>query len=416
MGSPEFETAALLFGSFGLILCHLARKISRWPRRLCVAILAATIAATVAEMLVGAASQVQVSIPVYRALLVFQSLIAPVPTLLVFAYILFCCGEDYKKNALLHILCVLSGLLALSVSLLDIVGEISPAPDYTLQIGRWPVLFFFCSAALSVVSLIALFRRWNKLTHAQRIMFFLSFFSSRAAVILIVEFLLVYDLIRRYLSQQEENERQRTRLAVAQMRPHFIYNTLLSLYYLCAQDTEKTQRVIRDFTRYLQNNFTAIAEETPIPFEKELEHTRAYLAVEQACHEGDLFVEFDTPNTFFRLPALTLQPIVENAVKHGFVPGRLPLYVSITTEDTGNGARIVVEDTGPGFLASEYSEPHMTLDNIRERLKTQCGGTLTIEPREAGGTKVMIFVPRRKDETQSLQRFTQNQIIRKQGL
>lgn len=399
MVSLDFGAAALLFGGFGLILTHLARHIAGWPRRLCVAILAAAMASTALDMLVSAAPQYQAPIPLYRVLLVFQTVTAPLPALLVFAYILCCCGEDHKKSVLFRFLCVLSGLVAVSASLFAIAGEIGPAPDYTLQIGRWSVLFFFFSAALSVAALIALFRRWKKLTNAQRVMFLLASLSSRSAAIIFVEFLLVYDLICRYLAQQEESEQQRTRLAVAQMRPHFIYNTLLSIYYLCARDTEKTQRVIRNFTRYLQNNFTAIAEDKPILFEKELEHTKAYLAVEQACHEGNLFVEFDTPAMYFRIPALTLQPIVENAVKHGLVPGRPPLYVSVVTEDTGEGARITIEDTGPGFLTSEDAEPHTTLDNIRDRLRIMCGGTLTIEPREAGGAKVTIFVPRRKEQT-----------------
>ena len=397
MAVLDFGTAALVFGIFGLVLAHLARNIARWPRRLCVAILAAAMVSTVADMLVRAAPQVQVPIPAYRALLVAQSIAAPVPALLVFVYILYCCGEDYRKSVFLRVLCVLSGLMAVSESVLEIAGEIGPAPDYALRFGLWPVLFFAFSVALSALTLIALFRRRKKLTNAQCIMFFLSLFGSRSAVILMIEFLLVYDLIRRYLVQQAESEQQRMRLAVARMRPHFIYNTLLNLYYLCAKDTEKTQRVIRDFTRYLQNNFSAIGEEKPILFEKELEHIRAYLAVEQACHEGSLFGEFDTPHTFFRVPALTLQPIVENAVKHGLIPGLPPLYVSIATEDTGMGSRVTVEDTGPGFSPAKDSEGHMTLDNIQERLRILCGGTLTIEPRETGGTKVTIFVPRRKD-------------------
>ena len=70
---------------------------------------------------------------------------------------------------------------------------------------------------------------------------------------------------------------------MAQMRPHFIYNTLMNVYYLCAKAPPRAQRVIRDFTRYLQNNFTGIAQEDTISFEKELEHTRAYLAGETAC-------------------------------------------------------------------------------------------------------------------------------------
>ena len=396
MAVLDFGTATLVLGIFGLVLCHLARDIIGWPRRLCVALFAAAAASAVAEMLVRAASQHQVSIPVYRALLVFQTLTAPLPMLLVFAYILYCCGEDYRKNTLLRVLCVLSGVMAAGVSVLEIVGEIGPAPDYELRFGLWPVVFFACSMALIAVTLVALFCRWKKLTNAQRVMFLLSFFSSRSAVIIFVEFLLVYDLIRRYLAQQKESEQQRTRIAVAQMRPHFIYNTLMSIYYLCAEDAEKTQRVIRDFNQYLQSNFTAIAEEKPIPFEKELEHTKAYLAVEQACHEGRLFVEFDTPVTFFRVPALTLQPIVENAVKYGLIPGLPPLYVFVTTENIGSGIQITVEDTGPGFEQTVDNKPHIALNNIRQRLRALCGATLEIEPREAGGTKVTIFVPRRK--------------------
>ena len=393
----DFGTAALVLGIFGLVLTHLARGISQWPRRLCAAILAAAMAGGAADLLVRVAPGYQAPIPVYRALLVVQSIASPLPTLLVYAYILYFCGEDYRKNTLMRVLCVLSGLLAAVSSVLAIVGEIGPAPDYELRLGMWPVLLSVLSAALAVATLLALFRRWKKLTNAQRIMFFLTFFSSHSAVILFMEFLLVYDLIRRYLQQQEENEQQRTRLAVAQMRPHFIYNTLLSIYYLCAEDTEKTQRVIRDFTQYLQSNFTAIAEEKPILFEKELEHTRAYLAVEQACNEGRLFVEFDTPATHFKLPALTLQPIVENAVKYGLSPGLPPLYLSVATGDAGSGVWVTVEDTGPGFQQLTDNKPHVALDNIRQRLKTMCGGTLEIEPREAGGTKVTMLIPRRGD-------------------
>lgn len=395
----DFGTAALLFGLFGLVMAYHARIIARWPRRLCAAILSAAVANALADLLVRAAVQYQVPIPLYRALIVFQSLTAPLTSLLVLAYALYCCGENYRKSVVLRVLCVLAAALAVVGSLWAILGEISTEPVYTLQMGLWPVPLFFCSAALNVTTLIALFRRWKKLTITRRVMFVACCLTSSSTNVVLVEFLLVYDLIRRYQAQQEENAQQRIRVAVAQMRPHFIYNTLLSLYYLCAQDTEKTQRVIKDFTRYLQNNFMAIAEEKPILFEKEVEHTRAYLAVEQACYEGRLFVEFDTPHQYFRIPALTLEPIVENAVKHGLDPGRPPLYVSIATEDTGHGVQITVEDTGPGFSPAQYNEPHITLDNIRERLRVMCGGALTIEPREAGGTKVTIFVPRRRDET-----------------
>ena len=119
--------------------------------------------------------------------------------------------------------------------------------------------------------------------------------------------------------------------------------------------------------------------------------------MEQACFEGHLFVEFDTPTLFFKLPPLTLQPIVENAVKHGLTPELEPLYVSIVTQEVAQGVQITVEDTGPGFAPSDDDAPQLALSNIRERLKTMCNGTLEIEPREACGTRVTLFIPRKDD-------------------
>lgn len=167
----------------------------------------------------------------------------------------------------------------------------------------------------------------------------------------------------------------------------------MSIYYLCQEDSEKAQRVILDFSSYLQNNFTAIAREDTVPFHDELEHTRAYLAVEKARFEDKLYVEFDTPVTVFRLPPLTLQPNVENAVKHGISLDLDPLYLTVTTGSTDDGVRLTVEDTGPGFDPSKDNEQHIALNNIRQRLNTMCGGTMTIAPREQGGTKVTVFVP-----------------------
>ncbi len=196
-----------------------------------------------------------------------------------------------------------------------------------------------------------------------------------------------------YLNQQKEIANQNAHILVLQMRPHFIYNTMTSIYYLCEQDPHKAKQVTLDFTTYLRKNFAAIASEETIAFTDELEHTHAYLAVEQAQFEETLFVNFDTPHTLFRIPPLTLQPIVENAVKHGMVASDKPIHISVKTRKTETTNEIIVEDDGPGYQPKDDNEPHIALNNIRQRLEMMCKGTLEISSGEQGGTAVKITIP-----------------------
>ena len=209
-------------------------------------------------------------------------------------------------------------------------------------------------------------------------------------------YIIVSDQIIHNSRQQRELANQRASVMVLQMRPHFIYNTMMSIYYLCKQDADKAQQVTLDFTTYLRRNFTAIASENTVPFKDELEHTRAYLAVEQAQHEDMLFVDYDTPHINFNVPPLTLQPLVENAVKHSLDPNGDPLRIFVKTRQTDFGSEIVVENTGLDYQPGDDSEPHTALSNIQQRLAMMCKGTLTIAPREGGGTVVKVTVPKAK--------------------
>ena len=151
------------------------------------------------------------------------------------------------------------------------------------------------------------------------------------------------------------------------MRPHFIYNALMSIYYLCAQKPQKVQEVTLDFMTYLRKNFTALAGEDTISFSDELEHTRAYLLIEQVQFEDNLLVDFDTPHKNFRVPSLILQPIVENVIEHGINPESAPLRIFIRTR------------------------------KINFESEIMCGGKLIIRLREEGGAvvKVIALEPQR---------------------
>ena len=205
--------------------------------------------------------------------------------------------------------------------------------------------------------------------------------------------IILSDQIEQNLRQQREIANQRNSILALQMRPHFIHNTLMSIYYLCKQNPVEAQRVTLNFNTYLEKNLTALTSDETIPFSEELEHTRAYLNVEQALYGKSLFVDYDMPHTHFRIPPLTLQPIVENAVKHGLDPDSDPIRIFIRTRQTDSGSEIIVSDNGPGFEATDNDRPHIALANIKQRLELMCGGQMSILPREGGGTVVKLTIP-----------------------
>ena len=198
---------------------------------------------------------------------------------------------------------------------------------------------------------------------------------------------------REIADQQLEIASQRASIAVLEMRPHFICNTMASIYVLCRRDPERAAQVVMDFTTYLRKNFGAVASAEPIPFASELEHTRAHLAVEQAQHPKSLLVDYDTPHTLFRVPPLTLQPVVENAVRHGRDPYKGPLHVSIKTRGTATGSEVTVSDDGHGLDPKDDGGPHVALRNIRQRLELMCAGTLAVTAGDEGGTRVTVTIP-----------------------
>jgi len=197
----------------------------------------------------------------------------------------------------------------------------------------------------------------------------------------------------------KENEVQlrnaRIQAMMQQIRPHFIYNTLTSIYVLCREDPKQAMDAIQDFTTYLQANFTAVSSEAPITFTDELRHTKAYLEVESLCYGNRLSIEYDTQYTAFRLPPLTLQPIVENAVKHGIGAGQKNESIIIRSYMQDSNALICVEDNGPGIHPGSDSEDvHIGIKNVEERLAIMCGGTMTVQNLPSGGTRVTITIPR----------------------
>ena len=184
---------------------------------------------------------------------------------------------------------------------------------------------------------------------------------------------------------------------LSQMQPHFLYNVLNSIYQLCEIDPKTAQDAIEKFSDYLRNNMASLEEKGVIPFEEEYSHVKTYLALEQIRFPGKLRVTGDIQATNFKVPPLTVQVLVENAVKHGITKKRDGGMVTVSTRELPDCWQITVSDTGRGFDPAHYDEDgkaHFGLRNARERLRLMAGGTLTVTSRPGQGTTAEIRIPK----------------------
>ena len=209
--------------------------------------------------------------------------------------------------------------------------------------------------------------------------------------------------------QNDELSDLRTRIALSQIKPEFICESLNSVYELCDRDKERAKEVIVHLSNYLRQNIESISTERLITFEKELNHTMVYIELEKSRCPGRFEIEYHIDDTFFLLPALTLQPLVENAITHGIykLPPDEKGKVIISTS-RGNGyVKVEVSDNGIGFdiarmrQAGELDSEQYGIGNVRNRLKIMENAELHVRSRESEGTTVDVIIPVRSEDAEN---------------
>ena len=194
---------------------------------------------------------------------------------------------------------------------------------------------------------------------------------------------------------------QRIQIMMTQIQPHFLFNTISTISALCYSAPEKAGHIADNFGLYLRQNLDSLGKVGLIPFMDELRHTQVYTDIEMTRFET-IRVDYDIRDTDFSIPPLTLQPIVENAIRHGAFlreEGR----VQVSAYRLSGGHRIVVWDNGDGFDPRKLTRGdsgHIGLWNVRERLERMCGGSLAIESGNGNGTKISITVPDTKEDVE----------------
>ena len=186
---------------------------------------------------------------------------------------------------------------------------------------------------------------------------------------------------------------------MSQIRPHFIYNTLGSIEQLCNIDPQKAGELVHNFAKYLRGNLRELDNPRPILMSQEMEHVRHYISIENVRFP-DMTFTFEMNSSDFYIPALTIQPIVENAIKHGLMKLKKGGTIRIVSYETKTHYCVLVEDDGVGFDANIMLDErnHVGIRNIMGRLEAMVNGTLSIESTEGVGTKVLINIPKEVKE------------------
>ena len=190
------------------------------------------------------------------------------------------------------------------------------------------------------------------------------------------------------------SDNPRTQLLVSQIQPHFIFNTLSTIQALCRIDPDKAFDTIEKFGTYLRMNLESLGQPTLIPFQKELEHSRIYAEIEMLRYP-EIHIVYDIRDDDFELPALSVQPMVENAIRHG-VRGKYGGEVIVSSFEENGEHIVTIRDNGRGFdpdAVTDTEECHIGIRNVRERIETMCQGSMRIESERWKGTVVTITIP-----------------------
>jgi len=190
----------------------------------------------------------------------------------------------------------------------------------------------------------------------------------------------------------------------AQIKPHFLINTINAIAALGYYDMEKMQRLLGEFTNYMRTSFDFNNINKEVFIERELDLVRSYLFIETERFGERVRVNWELSNNLnFLLPPLSIQTLVENAVTHGILKRAAGGAISIRITETVNEIDILVEDNGVGMKEEKVNDilqnpisKGIGLRNTNRRLKQMYGKGLKIQSSIGKGTAVSFQIPKKE--------------------
>ncbi|MCL2627704.1 MAG: histidine kinase [Oscillospiraceae bacterium] len=207
------------------------------------------------------------------------------------------------------------------------------------------------------------------------------------------------DLARQLEQKELELTQSRIAIMTSQIQPHFIHNALAAIKSMIRVDPDQAAEAIVEFSSYLRSNINSLSNTEPVSFNNELSHVETYLSIEQKRFRNKLNVTYDITERDFCLPALSIQPIVENSVRHGITSRKeTGGNISISAHKINDEIVITVADDGAGFdinqIKKEQGLANVGIQNAKTRLAEMVGGTLEIQSIIGTGTTVTIRIPK----------------------
>ena len=314
--------------------------------------------------------------------------------------------------AFLSLLCFVCIVFFISDIFFHYAYTIDPSGYY---VPNNPVAVIALSASFPLLSflVVLLIAALSKRIHpARRIFFIVCALFPTAGVIadylfhglslaytgFVLSVLMIYTGI--YRQKQRVIDSQRNALMLSQINPHFTYNTLSAIAALCDISPAQAKSLTLEFSRYLRHNLTTLSSEELIPFAREMDHVDCYLKIEKARFREKLNVAYSIKCKDFNVPPLTIQPIVENAVRHGITKKAGGGTVHIAAFHTPKYYVVEVRDDGVGFdpdAPHADDRVHVGLENVRSRVKQMCRGDVQVKSIPGVGTRVIIIIPKKNN-------------------
>jgi len=305
-----------------------------------------------------------------------------------FRPVFFCINENnmYQRSSLFWLSQVAGIVIAL-------INEILVIYNYR-KLSRVKVVCLSMYTICPIISMLIQLRFYG-----------LSLLNITTTVLLMVCFLsmmfetnqLIYDQRLALARQETELAESRAQVMLSQIQPHFLYNSLNSIYYLCGKDPKLAQKAVGDFADYLRMNLDSLKTKENIPFAMELKHIQTYLWLEHLRFDDRLNVVYDIECRDFLLPVLTIQPLVENAVKHGICCRPEGGTVTLATRETSDCYEITVSDNGVGFdpkVKKKDGRSHIGLQNVISRIEMEIHGTVEVNSVIGSGTSITVRLPK----------------------